>query len=325
MSQDVVTARDVAAPAGAVHALPDAQRICEILTDALGSRTAYSPAVQTLFQQAWAVAAHKRSSRVTVFHLAYALAFDQPEAGKEMAECLGTDVDAFAVGCVLQIMPLGVSTGDADIVPPAVGTVRWISEAVDLARRRSRPPELQPQDLVRAVLDDALPASERDALRRAARVGNARHDTVLGPKSLPSLAAPSSPRDIIQHLEEVEKGHSDGSEVGELLTLFGAFEQRHDADVADQKQARARVEALIESRPTRIEQHMMPVDDVMAKLDAIERRVTAVEQALPRPPSGARLAAAIVAVMLLGGAAGLALTQLQPGTRLVPPVSASVR
>ena len=222
MAQDVVTARDVAAPTGVAHGLPDTQRISEILTDALGSRTTYSPAVQSLFQQAWAVAAHRQSRLVTVYHLAYALVFNHREAGTEMAEYLGSDVDAFAVGCILQLMPLGVSTGDADVVPPAVGTVRWLIVAVELARRRNRPAELLPQDLVRAVLDDALDPSERDALRRAARVGKARHDTVLGPKSVPSIsAAPSSPSAIIQHMEEVERGHSQVSEVGELLALLG--------------------------------------------------------------------------------------------------------
>ena len=326
MAQDVVTARDVAAPTGVAHGLPDTQRISEILTDALGSRTTYSPAVQSLFQQAWAVAAHRQSRLVTVYHLAYALVFNHREAGTEMAEYLGSDVDAFAVGCILQLMPLGVSTGDADVVPPAVGTVRWLTVAVELARRRNRPAELLPQDLVRAVLDDALDPSERDALRRAARVGKARHDTVLGPKSVPSIsAAPSSPSAIIQHMEEVERGHSQGSEVGELLALFGEFEQRYGADVADQKQARARVEALIDRRLASMEQRALPIEDVMSKLATIDRRVVAVEQALPRPPSSARLAAAIVTVIALGGAAGVVLTQLQLGSRLAQPASVSVR
>ena len=182
MTQDVVTARDVAAPAAVTPQPPDVQLICEKLNEALVAesfaRITYSSSIQFLFQQAWAVAAHKRSTQVTIFHLAYALVFDHPEAGKKLAEHLGSDVDSFAIGCILQLLPLGVSTGDAGIVPPAVGTVRWLGEAIALANKRANRSELLPVDLVNAVLDGVLPASERGRLRRAARVGNARRDAV---------------------------------------------------------------------------------------------------------------------------------------------------
>ena len=72
-------------------------------------------------------------------------------------------------------------------------------------------------------------------------------------------------------------GGSQGSEVGELLALFGEFEQRYGADVADQKQARARVEALIDRRLASMEQRALPIEDVMSKLATIDRRVVAVE------------------------------------------------
>jgi hypothetical protein len=236
--------------------------------------------------------------QVTIYHLAYALVFHNPESGKMLAEVLGSDVDSFAVGCILCILPLGVSTGDADIVPPAVGTVRWLGHAVALALERGQRSELLPDDLVRAVLDGTLPAPERVALRRAARVGNARHDAVLGPRSVPSIAAaPPSSRDIIKHMEEVEKGYSPDpeSDVTDLRTVLEEFEERYSADVKDHKHALARIETLLAGR-------------------------------LTRAPSGARLAAAIVAVLILGFAAGLTLQFPQPvGSLLAQVFSASVK
>jgi hypothetical protein len=283
MTDDVVTAREVAAPSTDALPLQDAQLICEKLNDALAAesfdRATYSRSVRSLFQQAWAVAAHKNSVQVTIYHLAYALVFHNPETGKKLAEVLGSDVDSFAVGCILCILPLGVSTGDAEIVPPAVGTVRWLGQAVVLALERGRRSELLPDDLVRAVLDGAVPAAERVALRRAARVGNARHDTVLGSRPVPSIAAaPPSSRDIIKHMEEVEKGYSPDpeSDVTDLRTVLEEFEERYSADVKDHKHALARIEMLLDRR-------------------------------LTRAPSAATLAAWIVAVLTLGVAAGLAL------------------
>ena len=326
MTQDVVTAKDVAAPATVTLRLQDAQLICEKLDEALAAesfdRATYSSSVQSLFQQAWAVAAHKRSRQVTIHHLAYALVFDHPEAGKKLAEYLGSDVDSFAVGCILQVLPLGVSTGDSDIRPPSVGTVRWLGEAGALARERGKQSEILPEDLVRAVLEGGLPTSELRALRRAALVGNARHDAVLGPRSVPSIAAaPSSSRDIIKHMEEVEKGRAAAGptdDLTNLVELLEEFELRHTADVADQKQ----VLASADKRLALIEQRVQTIDDVMRKLEKIDRRL----EELPRTPSGARLAAAIVAVLTLGVAAGLALRFPQlVGSLLAQVFSASAK
>jgi hypothetical protein len=332
MAQDVVTARDVAA-AGAGPQFPNAERIRQVLDEALAAesfrRTAYSNEVLSLFQQAWAVAAHRRSRQVTIFHLAYALVFNHRKAGTEMAECLGSDVEAFAVGCILQLMPLGVSTGDADVVPPAVGTVRWVGEAIALARRRGQPGELLPEHLIRVVLEGTVPDHELARLRTAARVGRARIETVLGPRPTPPMTpvAPCSPGDIITHMEKVEGAASidGGVSATELRALLEEFAQRQTVDADDQKRTLTRIESLIEKRSTQITQRVMPIDDVIKKLGVIEQQVVAVAEALPRPPSGARLAAAIVAVLAIGIAAGMALTQLQPGTPVAQTMPASAK
>jgi hypothetical protein len=136
MTQDVVTAKEVAAPDTVTLRLQDAQLICVKLDEALVKesyrRTAYSEPVRSLFQLAWAVASHKRSVQVTVYHLAYALVCGHLEDGKELAVCLGSDVESFAVGCILRLLPLGLSTGDRDIVPPSVDAARWLGEGVAL-------------------------------------------------------------------------------------------------------------------------------------------------------------------------------------------------
>jgi hypothetical protein len=302
MTQDVVTAKDVAAPAIVTLRLQDAQLICDKLDEALAKesyrRTAYSEPVRSLFRLTWAVASHKRSVQVTVYHLAYALICDHVEAGKELAGCLGSDVESFAVGCILRLLPLGLSTGDKDIVPPSVDAARWLGEGVALALKRGKQNELQPKDLVRAVQEDTIPHSVRAQLRAAARLGAARRDTILGARSVQSIsAAPSSPSEIIKQMEEVEKGRAAAGppdDLTNLVELLEEFEQRHTADVADQKQV----------------------------LEKIDRRL----EELPRTPSGARLAAAIVVVLTLGVAAGLALRFPQPvGSLLAQVFSASVK
>jgi len=105
-------------------------------------------------------------------------------------------------------------------------------------------------------------------------------------------------------MEEVEKGRAAAGptdDLTNLVELFEEFEQRQTNDVANQKQA---------------------IDDVMSKLEKIDRRL----QELPRSPSGARLAATIVAVITLGVAAGLALRFPQPwGSLLAQVFSASVK
>jgi len=73
MTQDVVTAKEVAIPAAVTLPPQDAQPICDKLDRALKEeryrRTAYSEPVRSLFQLAWAVASHKRTRQVTVYHL----------------------------------------------------------------------------------------------------------------------------------------------------------------------------------------------------------------------------------------------------------------
>jgi hypothetical protein len=261
--------------------------------------------------------------QVTVYHLAYALVCGDLEAGKELAGCLGSDVESFAVGCILRLLPLGLSPDDRNIiVSPSVDAARWLGEGVALALKRGKQNELQPNDLVRAVQEDTIPHSVRAQLRAAARLGAARRDAILGPRSAPSIsAAPSSPSEIIKHMEEVEKGRAAAGptdDLTNLVELFEEFEQRHTADVADQKQ----VLALADKRLALIEQRGQAIDDVMNKLEKIDRRL----EQLPRTPSGARLVAAIVAVLTLGVAAGLALRFSQPvGALLAQVFSASVK
>ena len=74
MIQDVVTARDVAAPSQIAVQQQDLQRICEALDKALVYENfrhpKYSEQFASLLKLAWAIAAHKRSRQVTLFHLA---------------------------------------------------------------------------------------------------------------------------------------------------------------------------------------------------------------------------------------------------------------
>jgi hypothetical protein len=290
MAQDLVTAKDVAAPAAVTLQFQDAQLICDKLDDALTKekygRTAYSEPIRSLFQAAWTVAAHKRNTQVTVYHLACALLWDPSQAGKELVSYLESDVESFAVGCILKVLPLGVPAGDKDIVPPSVDAVRWVGEAVALALKRGENSELLPTDLVQAVQGGTVPRSVRAQLRAAARLGAARHEAILGPRSVPISAVPASPSEIIKHIEEVEKGQAAAGPADGLTNL---------------------VELL---------------DDVAIRLENIDRRLTE----LPRTPSGARLAIAIVAVLVLGVLAGLALQFPQPwGSLLAQVFSASVK
>jgi hypothetical protein len=326
MTQDVVTAKEVAAPATVTLRLQDAQPICDKLNEALAKesyrRTTYSEPVRSVFQLAWAVASHKRSVQVTVYHLAYGLVCRHLEAGKELAASLGSDVESFAVGCILRLLTLGLSTGDKDVVPPSIDAVRWLGEGVALALKRGQRSELLPEDLVRAVQEDSIPHSVRAQLRAAARLGTARRDAILGPRSVPSVpAAPSSPSEIIKQMEEVEKGRAAAGptdDLTNLVELLEDFEQRHTADVADQKQALASAG----NRLVLIEQRVQAIDDVMNRLERIDRRL----EELPRTPSGARLTVAIVAVLTLGVAVGLALRFPQPvGSLLAKVVSAVVK
>lgn len=309
MTQELVTARDVAAPAVTLDFL-EAQSVCNKLDEGLSGegyrRAAYSADARSLFQLAWAVASHKQSTQVTVYHLAYALVCAKPEAGRALAEHLKSDADALAVGCIIRILNLGVSTGDAKIRPPAVGTARWVGDAVALARKRGQPSELLPDDLVRTVVEGRLHHAAFRDLKSAARIGNYRNGVVLGPKRLP---APTTPTEIVKHLEMVQSGPAEaGSDSTDLVEMLEAFEDRYGADADDQRQALSRIEQLIEKRLASGESQAMPIDDVVRRLDTIDRSVSFLGETLPRPPSGTRLAAAIVAVLALGVATGLVLT-----------------
>jgi hypothetical protein len=322
MTQDVVTARDAAAPSEIVVQQQDFQRICEVLDKALAyenfRRPKYSEQSASLLKLAWAVAAHKRSRQVTLFHLAYALIFDQPKEASELAQYLGTDIDSFAVGNILQILPLGVSTGDAGVLPPAVGTVRWLGHAAKLALSRGERIELLPHDLIRAVLDSNIPANELSLLKRASRVGAARRDAVLGPKAPNSPASTPKEDDPFAYIEKIEKGRdSAGSdELADLTTAFEDFDQRYTTDANEQKRAMAAVRGDM----TRMDARIAPIDETAHMLAALDKKVGNLAASITRPPSGQRIAAAIIAVLLFGGMAGVTLTSLQPaqGVRTAP-------
>jgi hypothetical protein len=74
--------------------------------------------------------------------------------------------------------------------------------------------------------------------------------------------------------------------------------------------------ASADQRLALIERGIQPIDDVVSMLENIDRRLTE----LPRTPSGAWLAAAIVLVLMLGVAAGLALQLSQPWESLLAQV-----
>ena len=311
-----VTGRDVAA--AVALPLQDQQLICNALNEEVAvqgyAQATYSPVVRVLLQRAWAVAAHRQSSRVTIFHIAYVLAFDHPEVGVKLAEHLESDVDAFAVGCIFLTLPLGRSTGDAAVVPPSVGAARWVGSAAELARKRGKQSEVAPEDLVNAVLDGALPAVERYDLRKAARVGKARLDTVLGPRSRsPDIIADME--GIVKEQSAVPSADDGGTDVADLISLIAEFERRSSADADAQKQALASLQTLFEQRLSLIEgRKPVTLEGVLAKLTAIENRIARVEDALPQPPSGRLLAAIVVAALVLGSVAGIGLTYSQTGS-----------
>lgn len=313
MAQEIVTARDVAAPAEVTLQFMDAQPICAMLNEALAAesyrRTAYSEQVQSVFQLAWAVASHKQSRQVTVFHLAYALVCGSPEAGKALAQTLNCDAALFAVGSILKLLPLGLLGRPESVISLSVDAARWIGEAAALALKRGDQSELLPTDLVEAVRADTIPRSVRGPLRAAARLGTARGHIVIGKRA---VDAPASPSEIIKQLEEVEKGPAfPGGDFADLVEQFEDFEERYGVDSDLQKQALTRIEATIENRLATIEPPAVPFDDVMRRLATIDQRVLVLGGQIPRPPSGATLATAIVGVLLLGAAAGLALTHWQ--------------
>lgn len=347
MSQELVTSTDVAtANVTFADQLREAQSICERLNEALlvaGYKpTNFSTDVQLLLQQAWAVASHKRNTQVTIYHIAYALVFKSPNVSTELAEYLETDVDAFAVGCILHILSLGVAASVSDkedvVLGPAVGVTRWVGQAAILARLRGQGSELQPSDLVKVILERKLPDHEQGTFRKVARVGNARYGTVIGPKPARPIAEAQS-SDIIEHLQDVEHG-TDTT----ILLSFNKFEERYSNDIDAQNLALTSANerlAVIEegvsrwfnavdarasatdTRLAEIEQYVRPIDDIASKLGVIDGHVLELEKRLPRPPSGVRLSAAIVAVLALGVIAGHGLTTLQINSPDVSTLAAS--
>ncbi len=317
MTQEVVTAIDVAAPTDSGIELPDAENICDRLDEAFSrdgfQRATYSEDAKILFQQAWAVAAHKQNTQVTIYHLAFALVFHFPEVGNRLAECLGTDVDSIAIGCTLRILPLGVAPGEAAVLAPAIATVRWVGQAAAVTNDRGTGSELLPDDLVRAILDERLSTADVGALRSAARAGKARRETVLGQREAPSIAdAAETSRDIISHMEDIESGQplSGATDVSEVLAFLEDFEDRYEASVAVRAQEHARIERAIVSN--RLANVAASDDDIMRKLAAIDQHMTDIRAALPKPPSAMRLAVAVIAVLSLGVGVGLALSPNGP-------------
>jgi len=275
MSQDVVPAREVAALAAIAHQPADLQPILDMLDAALAGLGSafYSSEVQHLLQQSWAVAGHTRNRQVTIHHLASTLAVEFPEAGKELAEYLDCDVDELALGCVLKVLSLGEPVTDRRVLPPAVATVRWLHDAVAAAGRRGSHSDVRIADLAQVVQAGDFHRRDRKELRAAAQKGRTRYEVVLGPRSGHSLVdAPASSRDVIKHVEKVQSGRDSS-----LLAMIEEIDERHSAALDNQRQTLSRIET-----------------------------------ALPRPPSGARLTAAILAVLALGTIAGVALTLLQP-------------
>ena len=245
MTQDVVTARDAAALADVTLRFQDAQLICQKVDLALkdeGYRpSGYSEPVLKLFQLAWAVASHKHSRQVTVYHLAYALACNHPEAGRDLAEWLEGDVGSFTVGCFLKLLSLGLVQRDEGIVEPAVDAVRWLGAAFALAKKS----ELRPEHLVQVIKDDTVPRSVRTPLRAAARLGVFRRDAVLGREvaSIASRCPSFSPRYHQAYAGDREGRRADSGltiDITNLIKLFDDFEDRYSADVDEHKRALAR-------------------------------------------------------------------------------------
>lgn len=309
MTQEIVTAREVAASAVATPQYHDAQIICDRLDQYLSEANFrpgnYSIEVRSLFKKAWDVAHRYNNSRVTVFHLACALVSEPSPAEQELSEFLECESEQLFVGCALKFLGLGSSTGDADPIPPSVGAVRWLGVALALASRRGNRSELLNKDLVQALRDVVIPGSVLADLRSAALRGKQRRDAVLGPRPAQPEAVP--PRDIMDFLEVVNQKQAatgqleETRNIGEFLSRIDEFDERCAANWAEQK-------GLIEKADRRlalIEQRVLPMDDVRRKLEMVDRRIAA----LPQPPSGTWLAAAIAAVLALGAGTGLILTQ----------------
>jgi len=327
MAQEIVPAREVTAPAEVTLQFKDADLICAKLNVALTARYSpppvYSEDARSLFQLAWAVATYRRNAQVTVFHLAYAVVCDSPEDGQHLAEYLKCEPEALADGCILLTSQLRESTGDAEILPLAVGTERWLYRAFELARENDGASELTRHDLVQAVLTGRLDDRERSYLRKAARTGTRHRVASLAPKRLPSVA---TPEEIIRHFEEVEKGPVfPGGDFANLVEQFEEFEERYGVDSDHHKQALTRIEGAIENCLATIGPPTVPFDNVVRRLATIDQRVLALGAQIPRPPSSARLATAIVGVIMVGAAAGLALTHWQPGSKVLQAVADSAK
>lgn len=299
-----VAARDIAVPPANVVQLADKQELCNLLDVILPKdgfdRLVYSDSFITLLQLAWSVALHKRSKSVTVQHLAYALVFGYPEIGGKLADHMGSEREPFAVGCVLNILNLS-GAHEPGLAKPSVDAVRWVGSAGKIARGRGKMSEVVPEDLLRAVVLKTIPRSVWKHLRTAASAGK-RSDIVIGQRP---INAPASPEEIVMQIDEFQKGlpAADLSDrFSQLADLIEDYDERHSAELDDQKRSLA----TADRRLALIEQRVLPIDDVRRKLEMVDRRIAA----LPQPPSGTWLAAAIAAVLALGAGTGLILTQL---------------
>ena len=142
-------------------------------------------------------------------------------------------------------------------------------------------------------------------------MGKQRSNAVLGRRQLPPVVnTPSASPGIIEHLEDVERGY-EPDEMAELLSRLDEFRERHSVEVTGQTQMLRRIETSLQSNLKSVDERLLPIAAIIGKLEGLDHRVEALGGALPRPPSAARLAAAIVAVLVLGAASGLAMTHWQ--------------
>lgn len=355
MSQEVATLRDAAVSNGILSKLPDVALICEKLEAALSKEGIqvgnYSEALLHIFQKAWALAQLSQNTQVTVHHLAYALVLENGPEGRTLADHLETDPLALCIGCLSQFIGLGLPVRQGELPGAAVGTARWIVAAVEMAQEDGLD-DTGPLQLVSAVMEDR-PDSVLALLRRAARAGKSRQDQLIGPRPAAAsepppalgledarhMAAIDGPVVITETTElaaliETLNHHkqallrsdgqmvpmgsgADGAVTNQLQTIekrIGNIEGYLESSLSAVDKSVGRLDA-IDQQVAGLARRVEPVGELPAMLDKIERRVTAIEQGLPRPPSGLRLAAAIAVVVAIGAAVGLLLTQWQTTSR----------
>lgn len=267
MTDAIVTAGDVAARALAELApltgpsITD--RLNSDLADANFASCTYSKEFVSLLQIARNAAARQRSTQVKLHHIALALIW-HPNAGKELADLLDSDAESIAVGCTIAPLTLGVLSGSAAQIGHAVGAVRWIGAAGNIARNRRDDAELQPSDLIKVLRSKVAHPEIAATLMKAARNGLERRDFILGPRPSESKPIQDAYADPIMFIDLVDK-----RQASNLLT---------------------------------------GMERVQQQLELIDHRVSAINDALPRPPSALQLSAVVLSVLALGVAAGLVLS-----------------